>query len=255
MSVALTESIDVAQVVLYAFWIFFAGLVFYLRREDRREGYPTEEDNPRIVHPTGPILIPPPKTYRTLHGGVTTVPNDQRDSREIGAERTSPASGFPLRPVGDPMLANAGPASWAQRADVPERTREGHDTIVPMRVARDFAVDAGPDPRGWAVVGADGRTAGKVTDIWVDRADLLVRYLEMELAGGNPGRRLIPITMLRLASEPRQVQVHALRAGHFGGVPALKNPDQVTLLEEERIGAYYASGRLYAEPGRLGPVL
>ncbi|HUM13449.1 MAG TPA: photosynthetic reaction center subunit H [Myxococcaceae bacterium] len=253
MSVALTQHLDVAQVVLYAFWIFFAGLVFYLRREDRREGYPTEEDNPRIVHPTGPILIPPPKTYRTREGHLTTVPNANRDLREIGAQRTSPASGFPLQPVGNPMLCNAGPASYAQREDAPERTREGHLAIVPMRVARDFSVDAGPDPRGWAVVAADGQVAGKVTDIWVDRADALVRYLEVELSAG--GRRLLPITMARLASDPRQVRVHALGSSHFGSVPALKNPDQVTLLEEEKIGAYYAAGRLYAEPRRLGPVL
>lgn len=38
---ALTGYVDVAQVVLYAFFLFFAGLVFYLRREDRREGYPS----------------------------------------------------------------------------------------------------------------------------------------------------------------------------------------------------------------------
>jgi len=253
MSVALTQSIDVAQVVLYAFWIFFAGLVFYLRREDRREGFPTEEDNPRILHPTGPILIPPGKTFRTLESHVTTVPNSMRDTRPIDAERTSPASGMPLRPTGDPLLSNSGPGSYAQREDAPERTREGHVAIVPMRVAQGYAVDAGPDPRGWAVVAADGQVAGKVTDIWVDRADALVRYLEVDLGAG--GRRLLPITMARLAAEPRQVQVHALKAGHFGNVPALKSPDQVTLLEEDRIGAYYAAGRLYAEPRRLGPVL
>ena len=40
----ITAYLDVAQVVLYAFWIFFAGLVFYLRREDRREGYPLEAE-------------------------------------------------------------------------------------------------------------------------------------------------------------------------------------------------------------------
>lgn len=254
MSVAITQQIDVAQVVLYAFWIFFAGLVFYLRREDRREGYPTEEDNPRILHPTGPILIPPPKTYRTLEGHVTTVPNSDRDLRQIGAQRTSPASGMPLQPVGDPMLSNAGPASYAQREDAPERTREGHVAIVPMRVARDYSVDAGPDPRGWGVVGSDGKAAGKVTDLWIDRADSMVRYLEVELAAGS-GRRLVPVGMLRLLSESREVAVYALRSGHFGSVPALKSPDQVTLLEEDKICAYYAAGRLYAEPSRLGPVL
>jgi photosynthetic reaction center H subunit len=32
--------IDLAQITLYAFWAFFAGLILYLRREDKREGYP-----------------------------------------------------------------------------------------------------------------------------------------------------------------------------------------------------------------------
>ena len=34
----LTEYMDVAQVVLYLFWGFFFALIFWLRREDRREG-------------------------------------------------------------------------------------------------------------------------------------------------------------------------------------------------------------------------
>ena len=33
---AITEYVDVAQLVLYAFWLFFFGLIVYLRREDRR---------------------------------------------------------------------------------------------------------------------------------------------------------------------------------------------------------------------------
>ncbi len=36
--------IDVAQLAIWAFWIFFFGLVYYLRREDHREGYPLEGD-------------------------------------------------------------------------------------------------------------------------------------------------------------------------------------------------------------------
>ena len=38
------EYIDGAQITLYAFWAFFLGLVYYLRREDKREGYPLESD-------------------------------------------------------------------------------------------------------------------------------------------------------------------------------------------------------------------
>ncbi|MEO1276503.1 MAG: photosynthetic reaction center subunit H, partial [Pseudomonadota bacterium] len=30
--------IDLAQIALYAFWVFFIGLVFYLTREGMREG-------------------------------------------------------------------------------------------------------------------------------------------------------------------------------------------------------------------------
>ena len=41
---AITQYIDVAQIVLYVFWFFFAGLIWYLRREDKREGYPLESD-------------------------------------------------------------------------------------------------------------------------------------------------------------------------------------------------------------------
>ena len=40
MSPILTPGIDVALLVFWAFVGFFVALVFYLRREDRREGYP-----------------------------------------------------------------------------------------------------------------------------------------------------------------------------------------------------------------------
>ena len=257
MSSALTESMDVAQVVLYAFWAFFFGLIFWLRREDRREGYPLETDSAGLLNAISPALIPPPKTFLLPHGGSVQAPNFARDAREITAERTGRGAGVPLQPIGDPLLGNAGPSSYAQRADTPELTREGHDMIVPMRVAKDFAVNAGPDPRGWNVVGADGKVAGVVKDLWVDRADIMVRYVELELQGegASAERRLLPIAMLLLHREPRQVAVHAVRASQFASVPTLKNPDRITLLEEERICAFYAGGRLYAEPKRLGPVL
>ena len=37
------SNIDVAQIAIWLFWIFFFGLVYYLRREDHREGYPMED--------------------------------------------------------------------------------------------------------------------------------------------------------------------------------------------------------------------
>jgi photosynthetic reaction center H subunit len=124
-----------------------------------------------------------------------------------------------------------------------------------MRIAEGFAVSAGPDPRGWDVIATDGKCAGKVKDLWVDRADVMVRYVEVELDGDSAGTRLLPITMLLLHREPRQVAVHAIRSEHFASVPTLKEPDRITVLEEERICAFYAGGRRYAEPSRLGPLV
>lgn len=254
MSLALTSNIDVAQVVLYVFWIFFFGLVYWLRKEDRREGYPLESDNPRRTAPERQILLPTPKTFLLPHGGEVQQPNFVRDTREIMSERNGRAAGSTHEPIGDPMLAGVGPASYAARSDTPELTREGHDLIVPLRIAEGFAISAGPDPRGWDVIATDGKVAGTVKDLWVDRADVMVRYLEVALTG-DEDTRLLPIAMLRLRSEAKHVAVYAVRAGHFASVPKLKEPDRVTVLEEERICAFYAGGRLYGEPARLGPAL
>ena len=38
-------------------------------------------------------------------------------------------------PTGDPMRDGVGPASYAQRADMPDLTFEGLPKIVPLRVA------------------------------------------------------------------------------------------------------------------------
>ena len=39
-----TGTFDVAELAFYVFVLFFVGLVFYLRREDKREGYPLLTD-------------------------------------------------------------------------------------------------------------------------------------------------------------------------------------------------------------------
>jgi photosynthetic reaction center H subunit len=59
------QHIDGAQIVLYAFWLFFFGLVWYLRREDKREGYPLETDTGLKKH--GFPMTPEKKTYNTAH--------------------------------------------------------------------------------------------------------------------------------------------------------------------------------------------
>ena len=63
----MTQYLDLTTLVLYAFWIFFAGLIYYLRREDKREGYPLASDR-RNVPVQGFPAVPPKKTYLIEHG-------------------------------------------------------------------------------------------------------------------------------------------------------------------------------------------
>ena len=83
----ITGYIDVAQVALYVFWIFFFGLVFWLRKEDRREGYPLESDPSGKVKDRGYLLLPRPKTYHLRDGGTATAPAFRRDTRPVAASR------------------------------------------------------------------------------------------------------------------------------------------------------------------------
>jgi photosynthetic reaction center H subunit len=247
-------NIDVAQVVLYVFWIFFAGLIIYLRREDRREGYPLFSEPSNTYKRGDSFFIPPPKTFILPHGGTAQAPSGKPDERAIRAEKIGAWPGAPLDPIGDPMLAAVGPGSYAERADVCDKTVEGDARIVPMRVAKSFAIATGDgDPRGMPVIGADRKTAGTVGDVWVDRSEVLIRYLEVELNSG--GRVLVPMTFAHVDKRRGRVHVHALLAGQFSNVPTPANPDQVTLLEEDKICAYYGAGTLYAEPKRTEPLL
>ncbi len=41
----LSSSIDLTEILFTLFWVFFVGLVFYLHRENKREGYPLEADH------------------------------------------------------------------------------------------------------------------------------------------------------------------------------------------------------------------
>ncbi len=268
---AITETIDVAQVVLYVFWIFFAGLIYYLRREDKREGYPltTERGDPAGFFPG----IPRPKYFRLSHGEDYRAPSGERPQLEVGGEPVGPWPGAPLEPTGDPMLSGLGPGAWAMRSEEPERKHDGTPRLAPMRVATDFYVAArDPDPRGKPVLGADGGEAGIVCDIWVDRAEPQIRFLELQLPGSGtevqppggaeaqpPGsapaadRVLLPIGLARI--EARRVKVKSILASQFAQVPRLRNPDQVSQREEDQIAAYYAGGYLYALPSRREPVL
>ena len=204
---AITGYFDVAQIVLYAFWIFFAGLIIYLRREDKREGYPLESDRVHVKVVGFPGL-PEPKSFVLPHGGGTRYAPREEPRETIKATPIAPWPGAPLQPIGDPMLAGVGPGSFANRPDVPDLTFEGTPKIIPMRVATDYAVaHQDLDPRGLPVLGADDVVGGRVKDIWVDQSEPQIRYLEVALP---------------LAAEPEPVA--AAPATEEGGAEAAPAP-------------------------------
>ena len=266
---AITGYIDVAQLVLYAFWIFFAGLVIYLRREDKREGYPLESDRsdraPR-VKVVGFPKPPEPKQYLLPHGeGTRQAPHEEPSPRGVpGTSGTAKWDGSPLIPTGDAMRDGVGPASYADREDIPDLTLNGKPKIVPMRVANDFVVEPNdPDPRGMAVVAADGQVAGTVKDLWVDRSEPRILFFEVELPA-SPGTEdenasevnpLLPYGYARVKFGRGKIKVSSIMADQFQHVPRTSSTDQITRLEEERITAYFAGGHLYAHPSRQEPLI
>jgi photosynthetic reaction center H subunit len=253
---AITQYVDVAQLVLYGFWAFFFGLVYYLVRENHREGYPLETLRGRGVITGWPR--PTPKVFKLAHGGEVVVPGSYRDQRPLAAEPMHGWSGAPLEPTGDPMLGGVGPGAWAERANRPDLTFDGSNKLVPLRLAGDYGVSfQDVDPRGLTVHGADGEPGGTVVDLWVDMAEALFRYLEVELAGGSR-RVLVPMNFARVRRDRvrgDRVVVQALYGQHFAAVPATAHHDQVTMLEEERIQAYFGAGTLYADPRRAESML
>jgi photosynthetic reaction center H subunit len=275
----ITQTIDAAQVVLYFFWAFFAYLIYWLRREDKREGYPLtferQETAPYLNFPP----IPKPKRFVLPHGGIALAPRSDRQEPEIRAEPIAAWPGAPLEPIGDAMTSGAGPAAYALRSDTPDLTLEGLPKIVPLRIAsgerlvthassnaatsetpssgeyKHFTLDPNdPDPRGMEVVGADGLVGGVVSDVWIDVSEVIVRYLEVQPKGGSRNV-LLPITFARIDARKNSVNINAVLSSQLANAPATREPDKVTFREEDRICAYYGGGLLYATPRRREALL
>lgn len=250
---AITQYVDVAQIVLYVFWVFFAGLIVYLVRENKREGYPLDTAHGKL---DGWPPRPRPKTYLLGDGHVVHKPDDLPGSPPFSAEQLHPWDGSPIEPVGDPLVAGVGPGAWANRVDVAERTYDGAVKLQPLRALPGWSSSSkDPDARGMTVLGGDGEPAGTVVDLWADISEGLFRYLEVAVPVAHGGTRnvLLPINFARIGR--RAVRVDALYGAQFAGVPAMRDPMQVTMLEEEKIQAYFGAGKLYAAPHRSEPLL
>ena len=93
----------------------------------------------------------------------------------------------------------------------------------------------------------------------VQRADVVdlqvpQQFVEVEVAGaGGRGTVLLPVNFSRIGG--RRVVVDSIMGRDFAKVPQTRDADVVTLLEEEKIMAYYGGGTLYADPNRAEPLL
>lgn len=252
--------IDIAFIALILFLGFFTWLVFWLHRESKREGYPLEKDAADLRMKSQIIGFPAPpptKTYATTQGDVA-VAGGRPDTRPLALKPVETWPGAPFEPTGDPLADGVGPASWAERADKPDVLFNNQPRLAPLRAAPDFHVETrDPNPVGMTVVAGNGETVGTIRDVWIDKAEYVIRYLEAEIAT-SPGlsrRVLVPINFARIDGRAGKVHVKALFAKDFANVPGIKGDDVVTLLEEDKIMGYFGGGTLYASRKRLEPFL
>ena len=116
-----------------------------------------------------------------------------------------------------------------------------------------FRSEGDADPRGFAVIGCDDQQGGTISEIWVDRSEPQIRYLEVDVKGGK--RVLLPMGFARILKKKGQVKVAAITAAQFANVPVQASPSRITLREEDLVSSYYGGGKLYAVPERLEPFL
>lgn len=251
-------NIDLVEIIFTLFWLFFAALVIYLQRESKREGYPLD-----APHRQGDVVVrgfpmePPPKKYKTNYHGVISVPR-QDPERELAAKYVGEFPGAPIEPTGDPLVDGVGPAAWSDRSDTPDLTLHGHPRIVPMRTKPEFGIDErDADPRGMTVIAADGKAVGKVVDAWVDIPEPMIVYIEIALDDEiGSGNILMPYAFIeKIRKEEGELHSNALLAEQYGRAPRIKDADTVTLLEEDKVTAYFGGGKLLAEPSRAEPLI
>jgi photosynthetic reaction center H subunit len=188
---------------------------------------------------------------------VTPTERVENVAPEAGAVAVDTHQGAAIEPAPgvNPMLAGLGPGAWADRADRLDVTVDDEPKIVPLRIAPGFSLNPrDPNPIGMGVVGLDGAEGGVVVDAWVDKSELMLRYLEVQVHS-NGRRVLLPVPFTKVSTRTGTIRVNSIASHHFADVPATQHPDFVTLLEEDKISAYYGAGYLYATPERMGPLL
>ncbi len=246
------ENIDLVEVLFTLFWVFFIGLVLYLHRESKREGYPLVSDRSEHIVVQGFPSMPTPKEYRMPDGRVVLSPREEVPE-EPALEPAAPHPGAPFNPTVDGMVAGVGPGSSSNRPDIAELTLQGKPRIVPMRADESLHVDEQDlDPRGLPVFAADGKEVATVKDLWIDLAEPQIYFIELTMK--DDGRAvLVPFGFAEIDKAEKAIRVNVIYSHQFANVPLLKSPDQITLLEEDRIMGYFGGGLLFADKERAEP--
>lgn len=259
---------DVAELAFLAFFVFFVGLVIYLNRESRREGYPLEHEQTGIVERGLPLSDTGKKVFKLPHGRGTYVPEDvPRDPVAVPGTQAFGAAGAPWVPDGDGMTSGMGPGAYAKREDYPDLTFDGHNRVVPLAMSHEIVIaKQDMDPVGLPVYALDKKLAGEVSDVWVDQSEHIIRYLEVTTKSGK--KVLAPMNVCKVQGkgwlggitplvddQTPLIDIDAITSEQFDAVPSVKTPNQITRLEEDQIMAYFGGGYLYATPERSEPWL
>lgn len=254
--IAVLGDIDVAFLCVVAFVAFFIGLVYYLRQEDKREGFPMVQihggRHVEIVTREGWPELPAPKTFRLPHGhGTVTVP--RRDAPEIPDDVEGRVMiGEGLRTDGNPLDIGLGAAAYqADKPDFPDLNYRGEPKIVSLDRTPDFYILPGdPDPRGWPFLDKHGRRVGTITDLWFNKAEYFLRYFTYRV--DDTGEELIAPSFFCIVD----IRDRTVRARTLIGEDLLRAPvkagEVITWVEEDRVNGYFAGGIPFAPEDTAG---
>jgi photosynthetic reaction center H subunit len=95
--------IDFATICIYLFWFFFAALIIYLRREDKREGYPLESDRQGVTVQGFPAMPGPRAPLAPHPAAVGGMPVD------IAEPTTGANPAYPDEPGGGTATVTEAP--------------------------------------------------------------------------------------------------------------------------------------------------
>ena len=232
---------------LYAFWLFFAGLIFYLRREDKREGYPLDSDRlgggvvgraSRPCRGRRPSSLPHGGTYRRR-----AAPGP----RELAADAAGPWPGAPLDADRQPDDRRRRPRRLRAARDMPDLTLR--------RRAAHRADARGPRLRGRgartatrAACRSSAPTAGRRHRDATSGSTAPSRRSassRSELAGGRRPSRAAADRPRADRRRERQIRSSSILGHQFADVPRLRTRP-VTLLEEDKICGLLRRRHLYA---------